>query len=155
MRATYRWGRALGVVWIEDLDEGGASVTNDAERVVADLAQQGVQPDAQPIVYRDSMGRWDRLATRSGRFSSFHAIGGATLGEAISRLPACVDQAREDAVAYHRALITDRTEAAQEIARRWGLQALPPEDLARALHALAQGIAHWAEMYDFTDGATE
>lgn len=88
-RATYRWGRDFGVVWIVDLDEDGASVTNDAERVVVDLVQFGVSPDAQPIIYRDSMGQWDRILTRGGRFHGFQSLGGArSLQEAVWRLPA-------------------------------------------------------------------
>jgi hypothetical protein len=87
MRASYGWGRSMGVVWIVDKDEGGASVTNDAERVIADLVQQGVDPDAQPIIYRDSMGYWDRLVTRDGRFHGFQSLrGSSTLEGAIKRL---------------------------------------------------------------------
>lgn len=76
-RADYRWGSKSGVVWIEDLDLGGRSVTNDIERVVADLVQLGVQVDAQPIVYCDSLGQWDQVMTRGGRFRSFQSLGGA------------------------------------------------------------------------------
>jgi hypothetical protein len=92
MRATYSWGRATidgatSVVWIVDKDEGGASVTNDVERVIADLVQLGVDPDAQPIIYRDSMGFWDRLVTRGGRFHTFQSLrGSTTLEGALKRI---------------------------------------------------------------------
>jgi hypothetical protein len=87
-RANYKWGRKLGVVWIQDLDndDNAPSVTNDVERVIADLVQLGVTPESQPIVYVDSMGRWDRIRTRGGRFLSFEYLGAATLSEAVSRL---------------------------------------------------------------------
>lgn len=86
-RAVYRWGRRDGVVWIEDKDEG-ASVTNDVVRVLADLAVLGVDADAQPIVYRDSMGRWDRIMTAAGRFTGFAPLNASTLVEALAHLRA-------------------------------------------------------------------
>ncbi len=83
-RAVYSWGRAYGVVWIIDKCEpGAASITNDIERVLADLRQLGVAPDAQPIVYQDSLGRWDRIATRSGDFADFSPLGAASLIDAV------------------------------------------------------------------------
>lgn len=84
-RAVYKWGRRDGVVWIIDKDEG-RSVTNDVERVIADLTQLGVDPDAQPIIYCDSMGRWDQIATRRGRFAGFVALAAATFADALARL---------------------------------------------------------------------
>lgn len=90
MRAVYRWYRALGVVCIEDADEvGAASVTNDVERVLADLEHLGVDLNAQPIVYRDSMGYWDQIVVRGGRFFAFQTLRSSrTLEGAISHLPA-------------------------------------------------------------------
>ncbi len=92
--AVYKWRREYGVVWIVDLasednpraPQGAASVTNDAERVIADLVELGVVPDAQPILYRDSRGCWDRLRTRNGRFDDFGPIGAASLYQAVRAL---------------------------------------------------------------------
>ncbi len=87
MRSTYDWGQQLGVVWIEDLDEGARSVTNDIELVIADLVRLGVQLEAQPIIYCDSMGQWDQVVTRGGRFHSFQSLGGArSFDLAVSRV---------------------------------------------------------------------
>jgi hypothetical protein len=55
-------------VWIIDLDRGGASVTNDADRVVEDLA---AKYGARRIIYRDSIGNWDELRHEAGRFLGF------------------------------------------------------------------------------------
>ncbi len=51
-------GHRDGVVYLVDLDRGGPSVTNCAERVVAQVAAD--YPDHR-IVYRDTTGRWDEL----------------------------------------------------------------------------------------------
>jgi hypothetical protein len=89
-RAVYAWGREFGVVWIIDRDEiGAASVTNDVERVIRDLQALAVDVDAQPLVYRDSTGRWDQIETRAGRFAGFRSLGGAkALDEALAALAA-------------------------------------------------------------------
>lgn len=60
-------------VWIIDCDDGGMSVTNDAEAVVENLlARYG----NRRIVYRDSMGRWDILMHDGVRFTGFAPNGG-------------------------------------------------------------------------------
>lgn len=58
---------------IEDLDTG-RSVTNDAALVIQDHVEAGIDVDALCVIYRDSDGEWDGLATRSGRFAGFFAL---------------------------------------------------------------------------------
>ncbi|WP_354686247.1 hypothetical protein [Cupriavidus necator] len=55
-RASYRLGRDQWRVWIIDKKDSpnAPSITDDAERVIADLTQLGVDPDTQPIIYQDS-----------------------------------------------------------------------------------------------------
>lgn len=62
---------ALKKVWISDESEGhpyAMSVTNDAERVVADV--HGRCPDYR-IFYRDTMGLWDELLHEHGKFYGY------------------------------------------------------------------------------------
>lgn len=59
---------------IEDLNRSGRSVTNDVEKVLAELAKEyGALPAW--IIYRDSDGNWDRImATPEGKFIGFSVI---------------------------------------------------------------------------------
>lgn len=71
------------------IDNGSAStmsVTNDAENVVRYLYEEGVARGATPIVYRDTMGRWDGLAHDGhGHFTGFVMIGAESMEEAVVR----------------------------------------------------------------------
>lgn len=62
------------VIWVVDEQEdGAASVTNDAERVVAEVVK--LYGDLI-IIYQDSDGLWDQLRHKSGVFESFGHVGG-------------------------------------------------------------------------------
>lgn len=71
------------VIVVIDLDDGGRSVTNDAENVVAELAAR-FNLRQRRIVYCDTEGRWDGLAVADdGTFAGFVAIGTFTREIAI------------------------------------------------------------------------
>jgi hypothetical protein len=70
-------------VAIEDLDDGYCSVTNGAELVVREVHQRIKGAAFFPIVYRDSMGRWDQLQHRNGEFIGFAPLGAATMEQAL------------------------------------------------------------------------
>lgn len=55
------------IVWIID-EDGPKSITNDAERVVADVNSNYRK---YRIVYRDTEGRWDELLHNDGTFTDF------------------------------------------------------------------------------------
>ena len=55
-------------IWIVDLDDGGMSVTNDAESVVAQVVKEYGD---KRIIYRDSDGRWDELRHINGVFIGY------------------------------------------------------------------------------------
>lgn len=55
-------------VWIVDLDCGGPSVTNDAERVCRCLH---AEYPGRRIFYRDTMGNWDELDHAAGTFRGY------------------------------------------------------------------------------------
>lgn len=57
-------------VWIEDLNLGGRSVTNDAERVCKKL-NGSPQSHGRRIIYKDSDGQWGELLHVNGRFTGF------------------------------------------------------------------------------------
>lgn len=73
-RSEYTWEDDGAVVRIIDLDQGGKSVTNDAENVIARLVKAGVPVDDRHVIYRDSDGNWDQMLTKGGAFARF-AIG--------------------------------------------------------------------------------
>ncbi len=59
-RADYVYTLTDDVLSIIDLDQGGKSVTNDIDNVIADVsAIEGVDPQDLKVVYRDSDGIWD------------------------------------------------------------------------------------------------
>ena len=88
-RARYTARVEDGAIVIEDHDRG-RSVTNDAELVVADLAERGFDLSL-PVIYQDTAGRWDGLTVRAGRFGGFYPLNtadSASHGEARERLQA-------------------------------------------------------------------
>ena len=88
-RARYTARVEDGAIVIEDQDRG-RSVTNDAELVVADLAERGFDLSL-PVVCRGTAGCWDGLTVRAGRFGGFYplnTVDSASHGEARKRLQA-------------------------------------------------------------------
>ncbi|HEY0793934.1 MAG TPA: hypothetical protein VGD78_22925 [Chthoniobacterales bacterium] len=60
--ADFSYAVAGDVLKIWDLNLGNRSVTNDAENVLSKVeAAEGRSFAGFPILYRDSMGVWDRL----------------------------------------------------------------------------------------------
>lgn len=83
-RADYDYHDDGEVLLILDKGTGGRSVTNDAEAVIADFAARGIDVDKRRVIYRDSTGRWDGMATRHGTFAGFIMLGVHTLPQAIA-----------------------------------------------------------------------
>lgn len=71
------------------------SVTNDAERVVAVIAEYVTIGDRQ-IVYRDTSGRWDGIAvrTKSRGFGQFDYQFGGFVGIGAETREAAIEAAR-------------------------------------------------------------
>ena len=76
-RSTYSWTLEDGVICIVDQNRG-MSVSNDAENVIQDFIDRGVDVVNQPLIYRDSLGDWDCLQVLSGAFGGFKSLGGLT-----------------------------------------------------------------------------
>lgn len=68
VRAHYSARRVLGVILVEDANDGAMSVTNDAEAVVSEVVQRFGD---YPIKYCDTDGRWDWLVHFAGVFMRF------------------------------------------------------------------------------------
>ncbi len=85
-RAVFRFetygGNVIAVVGIED----GRSVTNDAEAVIAQLAEK-FDLSKFRVIYQDTRGIWDELLVGAGsRFTGFRSINEATLEAALAKV---------------------------------------------------------------------
>jgi hypothetical protein len=86
LRAVYSLAVHGNVIAITDHD-GGRSVTNDAENVIADLARQGFDLSRHPVIYQDTRGIWDQLLVdRTGRFAGFSCLNERDLGAALAKV---------------------------------------------------------------------
>src|SRR5690242_17757597 len=89
-RAVFSYQVYGNVVAVIDHDRG-RSVTNDAENVIADLAQQFDLTKFR-VIYRDTRGVWDELLAKDGRFAGFHFINERDLDKALVKLDPAVGQ---------------------------------------------------------------
>ena len=84
-RSVYSRAVYGDVITIIDHD-GGKSVTNDAENVIADLAAD-FDLSRYRVIYKDTRGIWDQmLVDRTGRFVGFSSINERDLPAALSKL---------------------------------------------------------------------
>ena len=67
VRSAFTWHTVGSVVVVVDLDLR-MSVTNDAENVVAAIAER-ISLAGKRVLYRDTMGRLDELRVEGGRFA--------------------------------------------------------------------------------------
>lgn len=86
-RASFTWTEIDGVVVIYDQD-GGCSVTNDAENVIAEIAQQlPALHLRKAVIYRDTDGIFDGLAVDSNNsFAGFYPVRETDLIEALRKV---------------------------------------------------------------------
>ncbi|MGU3476911.1 DUF6011 domain-containing protein [Methylobacterium sp. D48H] len=70
------------VITLIDLDQGGPTVTNAVEAVIADLRYQKFDL-SKPVIYRDSRGIWDEIVLQDGQFAGFRSIGTKNRCEAL------------------------------------------------------------------------
>lgn len=69
------------VLVIEDLNLGGMSVTNNAEAIIAKIADEvGLTVHEMPIVYRDSEGVYDGISDKG-----FYALGETSEDRAVAK----------------------------------------------------------------------
>lgn len=83
-RSDYTLHIVSGVIAVQDLNQGGMSVTNDIENVITDLKRRGIDFSDKLFVYRDSEGFWDGVLVKDGKFGGFVIIGASSRDEAAS-----------------------------------------------------------------------
>jgi hypothetical protein len=83
-KANFTIDTVPGFVLLEDRGTG-KTITNDAEGVVAWLAEAGCLAGNPRILYRDTDGMWDELLHAAGRFAGFAPIRAATRPAALER----------------------------------------------------------------------
>ena len=90
-RAQYRLGFVDGIyLTLQDKNSAenpnacwyAKSLTDDMERVIAELALIFPYLHQYNVVYRDSMGRWDGVLTHCGTFAGFKPMRAATFEDA-------------------------------------------------------------------------
>jgi hypothetical protein len=84
-RAKYSVELRDGILVLVDANAGDRSITNDAEAVIADLAQQyDLAFTNYAVIYRDTDGIWDELVHADGRFAGFQPLRQTELDAAIA-----------------------------------------------------------------------
>lgn len=78
------------IVAVTDLN-GGVSVTNDIENVVADLVKAGHDFKCKRLIYCDSEGHWDGVCVVENKFSRFVPLGRSNKEEAANAALHCFD----------------------------------------------------------------
>lgn len=66
-RSDYKFHTTNDMLLIIDLNLGNKSVTNDMERVLADIAARGFDLNTKYIIARDSEGIYDRVLFKDNR----------------------------------------------------------------------------------------
>ena len=67
------------IVYLVDLNQGGVSIANDAQEVVAEMMQRFHSP--RRIVYRDTLNEWGELVHDGERFTGFQPFDDPIPGE--------------------------------------------------------------------------
>ena len=86
LRANYTYEIYGNVIAIIDPDDGGRSVTNDAENVIADFIAKGFDMSNYHVIYKDTRGVWDEMLVKNGEFADFRSINERELSNALVRL---------------------------------------------------------------------
>lgn len=73
-----------GFVLLEDQGTG-ATITNAAAEVVAQLAVWGSLEGGRRVLYKDTSGQWDELLHKGGQFTGYAPIGARTPAAAMAR----------------------------------------------------------------------
>lgn len=74
------------VVALVDANDGGLSITNGAEAVLADLKRRGISQPNDRVIYCDTEGQWDELCVDERGFVGFRILGAEKLSDALARL---------------------------------------------------------------------
>lgn len=84
--ANFSFSATNGVLIILDLNQGGRSVTNDIETVLATIKSRGVGEHWHLAIYRDAYGIWDGITLDENRqFAGFYPLNTTRKSAAITR----------------------------------------------------------------------
>ena len=72
------------VLCIEDA-MGDISITFDAYHIVEKLISKGIDPSIN-VVYKDTIGVWDQILVKNGRFAGFAYLGASNREAAIKKV---------------------------------------------------------------------
>lgn len=86
MNAAFTYELRGPVVVLVEQPDGGPSVTNDAEGVIAELVADGLDLAGRRVIYRDQTGLWDELRVKDNAFAGFRILNAGDIDEAIRRL---------------------------------------------------------------------
>jgi hypothetical protein len=73
-----------GFLCLEDLDQGGMTITNAAEWVIQQLARDGFDLVKNRVIFRDTLGHWDELVVRENQFVGFAPLNATSQAQAIA-----------------------------------------------------------------------
>ena len=85
-RANYTYEIHGNVIAVVDSNDGGKSVTNDAENVIADFVAKGFDLSKCHVIYKDTRGVWDEMLVKNDAFADFRSINERELSSALARL---------------------------------------------------------------------
>jgi hypothetical protein len=85
-RAHYSYEVHGKVIAIVGANDASISVTNDAENVIDELAEKGLDLSQYRVIYRDECGAWDEILVKDGRFAGFHILKEYELTAALAKL---------------------------------------------------------------------
>lgn len=86
LRSNYIYEVYGKVIAIIDPDDGGKSVTNDAENIIADFVEKGFDLSQYRVIYRDTRGIWDEMLVKDSAFKDFRSINERELSAALAKL---------------------------------------------------------------------
>jgi hypothetical protein len=86
LRANYTYDVHGNVIAIIDPNDGGKSVTNDADNVIGDFVAKGFDLSQCRVIYRDTRGIWDEMLVKNGAFAGFRSINERDLADALLKL---------------------------------------------------------------------
>jgi hypothetical protein len=84
------------VIAITDPDDGGKSVTNDAENVIGDFVEKGFDLSKYRVIYRDTPGIWDEMLVEDGAFVDFRSLNERELTGALAKLPSVEEPQQQE-----------------------------------------------------------
>ena len=88
MNANFTYEVIGKVIVVYDLDQGGKSVTNDAENVIQSIVQDIGTIKGYRVIYRDTLKMFDEMIVSDNSFEKFSPIRESKLDLALASINA-------------------------------------------------------------------